>query len=299
MAGKFLNGVQNALTALSAPLQFVGNLVQQRNANRQAEKQMQFSREMMNAQNDWNLQMFNLTNDYNSPVNERARLEAAGINPLQIQSDAGVASSIQSAGALGYQAPASYNPFAGVSDAALNRARLENIQADTAKKNNENITETQRRENMKVQLQKDKQDIENMVAGKKLTEAQTAQVNKALEWIDRINSTDVSYKKALIELTASQRNRIDELLDGEKLLQSKTLEDFERRWSKIEAEISKIAKDTELSELDIQNYALNHAQNGIKGSGLSFPNMIRAGLAIAPKVKSFSGAFSRSNGGAR
>ena len=44
----------------------------------------------------------------------------------------------------------------------------------------------------------------------------------------------------------------------------------------IRAEIAKMAKETGLLEKDIENYALNQANNGFMGTGLSFQNLFRA-----------------------
>ena len=54
------------------------------------------------------------------------------------------------------------------------------------------------------------------------------------------------------------------------------MQDFEERWKKISAEIKLMSQQTKLSQQDIENYALNHMQNGFMGTGLSFPNFIRA-----------------------
>ena len=52
-----------------------------RHQNAMLEKQQVWSEKMATQQNDWNLAQWNRENEYNSPVNQMARYEAAGINP--------------------------------------------------------------------------------------------------------------------------------------------------------------------------------------------------------------------------
>ena len=47
----------------------------------QAELNRQFQKEQTDAQNQWNLDLWNLNNDYNTPANQLKRLQEAGINP--------------------------------------------------------------------------------------------------------------------------------------------------------------------------------------------------------------------------
>ena len=67
------------------------------------------------------------------------------------------------------------NPFALVLTAAK-VAQVSNIQADTAKKNNENLSETVRRELNLVQIENARQSLENLAAQKDLTDAQRAEI---------------------------------------------------------------------------------------------------------------------------
>ena len=276
-AGSVVPGIGNLVGAgIGALSGLVGNLIQSNSAKKQQVRQQEYNKEMLRIQNDYNTQMFNAANEWNSPVNERARLEAAGINPLQINGDAGAANAPQSAAVNPLNMYPAINPAANIKELALATAQLENLRADTAKKSGDTLTEIQRRENMKVQLEKDKQDILNMQSQKDLTDVQAEQVRRGLQWIDRLGQANESAIEASAALSQSQRKRIETLLEGEKLLQSKTLQDFEERWKKISAEIAKMSKETGILQLDIENYALNHANNGFMGTGLSIPNLIRS-----------------------
>lgn len=260
-----------------------------RDFNREeAEKQRLWSEKMYNEQNAWNYEMWLKQNEYNSPAAQVERLREAGLNPLYYGLDGSSAGDISAAQPLGYeraQVGNQVNPISGFEDIAMKVAQIANIQADTAKKNNENLTETQRREKLIAEIDVTKQDLKNKLAEEGLTEAKRKEIEKGLEWADRLNEAILAEKEAKAKLDNSQQKRIEELLDGEKLIQSKTLEDFDHKWSKIRAEISKMAKETGLLEKDIENYALNHANNGFMGTGLSLQNLLRALLSGNKKPK--------------
>lgn len=244
----------------------------------EAEKQRLWSEKMFNEQNAWNYEMWLRQNEYNNPENQLARLRDAGLNPLYYGLDGSSAGDLSAAQPLGYERATvgnQVNPLSGFEDVAMKVAQIANIQADTAKKNNENLTETQRREKLVAEIEVTKQELQNKLADEKLTDAQRREIEKGLEWTDRLNEAVLAEKKANAALSESQKNRIDELLEGEKIIQAKTIQDFDEKWKKIHAEIGKIAKETGLAQLDIENYALNHLNNGFMGTGLSLNNVIR------------------------
>lgn len=245
----------------------------------EAEKQREFSVQQTDKQNNWNYQLWKEALDYDSPANQVQRMRDAGLNPLYFGLDGNTSQSApQAAQPLGYeraQAPNYANPIGNAIDSAVKVAQIANIQADTAKKNNENLTETQRREKILADIDNARQELNNMKAQEGLTQSQKDEIDKRISWMDRLNEATIAEKDANAKLSASQKKRVDELLEGEKLLQSKTLADFDKRWAKIDAEIKKMAQETGLLEKDIENYALNHASNGFMGTGLSFQNLIR------------------------
>ena len=67
-----------------------------------AEQQRNWNEQMMNTQNQFSLDMWNRTNEYNSPIQQVARLREAGLNPLYYGLDGSSANQFQSAQALGY-----------------------------------------------------------------------------------------------------------------------------------------------------------------------------------------------------
>lgn len=244
----------------------------------EAAKQREWSEKMYEKQNQWNIDQWNRENAYNSPSAQVERMRDAGLNPLYYGLDGNSANGLESASPLGYEraaAPNMVNPVSSGVDAATRIAQISNIQADTAKKNNENLTETQRREKMIADIATAKQELQNLLAQEGLTEAQRAEVEKRIEWADRLNDATVGEKKASAALNESQKKRIDELLEGEKNIQIKTLADFEKRWKEIEAKCKLIAEQEKLAHEDVLNYALNHSSNGFLGTGLSFQNFLR------------------------
>lgn len=268
-----------ASTAISAGSGFLGGLVSAGANLYEARKQRDWNEKMLDKQNDWSLEMWNRTNEYNDPSQQVQRLRDAGLNPLFYGLDGSSASSFESAQPLGYeraQFGATDNPVGLAFDSAVKNAQIANIQANTAKQSEETLSEIQRREKVSAEIDVARQELHNLIATEKLTDAQQRSVEKTIEWCDRINLANIAKTEAERKLSESQKNRIDALLEGEKLLQSKTIEDFDYKWRKIQTEISKISKETGLLDLDIENYALNHASNGFMGTGLSLQNFIRA-----------------------
>lgn len=244
----------------------------------EAEKQRIWSEEMYNKQNAWNYEMWQKQNEYNSPESQVARLRDAGLNPLFYGLDGSSAGDLSAAQPLGYeraQLSNQVNPFGIFGDAALKVAQIANIQADTAKKSEETQSEVVRRQQMQAQIENTKQELNNLKAQEGLTNSQKEQIDRNLQWLDRLNEAIVSEKEANAALSNSQKKRIDELLEGEKILQAKTAKDFEEKWKKIRVEIGKISKETGILDKDIENYALNHANNGFMGTGLSLNNLFR------------------------
>lgn len=251
-----------------------------------SKKQREWSEKMQNQQNAWNLEMWNKANEYNSPSAQVERLRDAGLNPLYYGLDGSSANALESAQPLGYERAnisALDNPIGAGLDAAAKVAQISNIQADTAKKNEETLTETQRREKIQADIEEVRQSIKNKMADEKLTDTQRERLQKDINWLDRLNEATLAAKQADAALTNAQKNRIEELLEGEKIIQAKTIEDFEHKWAKIAAEISKIAAENKILAKDFENYALNHANNGFMGTGLSLPNIIRGVKSANPK----------------
>ena len=248
----------------------------------EAQKQRDWNEAMAEKQNAWNYEQWLRETEYNSPTEQVKRMRDAGLNPLYYGLDGNSAAASPTAvQPLGYSRASLgsvANPFAVGLDSAAKVAQVSNIQADTAKKNNENLSETVHRELNLVQIENARQSLENLSAQKDLTDAQRSEIQKRLEWIDRLNAATIAEKESSISLNESQKKRIDELLSGEKALQDASLSDFEKRWKKIEAETKLLAEQWNLTHEDVLNYALNHSSNGFLGTGLSFQNFGTLGI---------------------
>lgn len=81
---------------------------QQSFQSNQAQLGRDWSEEMMSKANEWNLEQWNRENEYNLPVNQKARLLAAGINPaLAMQGASGVGQAASSPDSASAPSPAS------------------------------------------------------------------------------------------------------------------------------------------------------------------------------------------------
>lgn len=266
-------------SAISGAGSVVGSIIQNSYNAKQADKQREWNEAMMAKQNAWNEEMWAKTNEYNDPSNQVQRMRDAGLNPIYYGLDGSSANTMQSATPLGYEranmTPLD-NPVMSGLNAAAQIAQISNVQANTAKTNNENLTETQRRENMQAELLVIKQELQNKLAEEGLSKAEKEEIEKRIEWVDRLNDATIAETESRTNLNNSTRNRIDKLLKGEMNIQIKTLEDFDKKWAKIDAEIEKISAETGIAKLDIENYALNHLNNGVLGTGLSINNLVRS-----------------------
>lgn len=243
-----------------------------------AEEQRNWSESMYNKQNAWNYERWLEQNEYNSPASQVQRLRDAGLNPMYYGLDGSSAGEVSAAQPLGYeraQISNLVNPVASGLSAAAQVAQISNLQAQTAKTGQETLTEVQKREKVQAEILTARQELNNMLAQEGLTNAQTDEINRGLDWLDRMNQSLLDMRESETKLNDAQRERIEKLVDGEQLIQAKTLEDFEYKWRKVEAEIKKMASETGLNYLDIENYALNHTSNGFMGTGLSVQNFIR------------------------
>lgn len=243
-----------------------------------AYKQRQQNEHLMDKGNAWDLMMWNKTNEYNAPVNQIERLREAGLNPLYYGLDGSSANSVESVQPLAYQratAPLLNNPVDAAYEARLKESQISNIDADTAQKGEETLTEVERRNKLKAECETEKQKLINMRSEKDLTDAQKAEIDLAIKWYDKIQETQITKAEEEAKYTKAQRERLEQLLPGELLEQSKSIEEFEKRWNMWLAQAAKDYALAGLTQADIENYGINHFSNGVGGSGLSLQNFIR------------------------
>lgn len=288
-AGAIIGGAATIIgTGTSAVAQSSLNKKTREFNREEAEKQRLWSEKMYNDQNAWNYEMWLKQNEYNSPTAQVNRLRDAGLNPLYYGLDGSSAGDLSAAQPLGYERASvqnQVNPFASLEDVATRIAQISNIQADTAKKGEETLSEVKKREKLEADIAETKQNIQNLIASEKLTDKEREKLEKDLEWLDRINEATVAAKEAEAKLSEENRKRIMELLPGEKELQNMSIEDFDHKWKKIDAEIAKYAAETGLLKEDIENYALNHMSNGFMGSGVSVQNIGRGVKSLTKSIR--------------
>lgn len=131
---------------LGAGLNMIG-AAQQRNFEReQAAQQQAWNEKMLDKENQFSLDMWNKTNEYNTPASQLARMKEAGLNPLYYGLDGSSANGLQSAQALGYDRASSsafVNPLSAgygalvqnrtlEKDIQLKNAQIDKIKAETA-----------------------------------------------------------------------------------------------------------------------------------------------------------------------
>lgn len=288
-AGAIIGGAATVIGAGTSAVAQSSLNKKTREFNREeAEKQRLWSEKMYNEQNAWNYEMWQKQNAYNSPDAQVQRLRDAGLNPLYYGLDGSSAGDLSAAQPLGYeraQIGNQVNPFAGFEDAAMKVAQVSNIQADTALKGQETLTEVQKREKIQSEIAETQQNIKNLLASEQLTDKERQKLEKDMEWLDRINEATVGAKIAEAKLDSAQEKRIIELLPNEKELQKMSIDDFDHKWKKIDAEIAKMAAETGLLKEDLENYALNHASNGFMGSGVSVQNIGRGIKSLGKAIR--------------
>lgn len=281
MEGSVGSGSKSGLgsSLLSAGIGLVNGFLQRDFERREASLQREWSESMADKQNAWNLDMWQRETDYNSPVNQVQRLRDAGLNPLFYGLDGNAAATAQSAATpLGYERARSgmySNPVVDALDVAMRVAQIDNVRASTAKTNNENVSETVRRQEMQQNIQNMKDALKTASAERDLTDAQRRNVEKVTSWLDRLNQASLESQESATRLNDSVRNRIDKLLAGELKLQIKSLEDFNRKWKMLDEQIGQIAVQTGILRKDLENYTLNHMSEGFENSGLSVSNILR------------------------
>lgn len=180
-------------------------------------KNRDFTREERERQNEWNLQMWNAENEYNSASAQKARLEAAGYSPLALLNggqNMGNASALTASDAT---MPAMNNPISGDSIAnsyaAFKNAKLAEkktdaeiklIESQAGKANEEAETERQIREDKVefagVQVKLGNKEVEEKEANikliaQKINESQ-AQVDQIMEYANLLG-VQVSNQKWL------------------------------------------------------------------------------------------------------
>lgn len=217
------------MSLLTAGLAVGGNIVNslfnrgsQNSANRQnkqlAEYQAQVNREAADLEWSRNLDLWNMTNEYNSPSMQMERLKAAGLNPNLVYgngSAANTASSPSAYDAAKYDAPniSSYTGFntgfdeaiAAYNNSRLNSAQTSNLESQGDYVRAQTITEGLRQSQLLVQNARSEFDL-NLAHKLEETSIDTAFANLTkLNADTRLSESNIALNQSRLELNEFQK----------------------------------------------------------------------------------------------
>lgn len=189
--------------------------------NEQARLNYEYTSKLMGQQHDYNVSDFYLQNEYNSPVNQRSRLEAAGINPAMLGTSNTTTLGISPTSASGYS-PVDYSSVVQASQQErLIDAQIANLRSQS------NLT-NQQAKNVDI-----KNDYEALIGSntvtllgtqiklnEKLTESEAQKIAESKSRVD----TSVKEAQAKIENLRKQTDNIEfEQLVAASYLQLETI----------------------------------------------------------------------------
>lgn len=228
---------------VTGALSAIGNAI---TGGASARKQYQYQSKLMDKQNSFALQMYDMDNAYNTPVMQRARLEAANLNPDMMYGSGGVSNVSGGApGSASGQAP--HVDYGKPSDAVSNVMQYALVNAQTDKMNEETRLAAERAEseaisrelmlaNARLAMSRSLgQDIDNRFA-----EDRRWLENEALEYNNSLKKLDLQSYQYRLDLEARRvandnmrvKNQVLQLGLNEKKLAADL--------SKIRAEVSEI-----------------------------------------------------------
>ena len=133
VASPLINGATNLASGIVG---LIGARKQREFETVEAEKQRLWNEQQTEKANQFSLEMWNKTNEYNSPAAQRQRLIEAGLNPLYYGLDGSSANGFESAQPLGYErasASAFQNPLQAGMNTMLQKAQIDLAKAQAAK----------------------------------------------------------------------------------------------------------------------------------------------------------------------
>lgn len=188
----------------------------------EAKKQREWNEQMMDKQNAWSLDMWNRTNEYNSPSAQLSRLREAGLNPLYYGLDGTSANGLESAQPLGYERASLKgvsNPLGEGVEAYLN---ARSVQKDIEVKN--------------AQIDK--------------LEAETAGVGLDNEWKDKTMDARVESEELKNSITEEQIKNFQKQRDVMEQDIKKKIAETESEWErKALLQAQKILEDAKANEI--------------------------------------------------
>lgn len=252
------------------------SIINNKYEDQRAREQRDWSEAQTEKQYQHDLDMWNMTNEYNAPGAQLQRMRDAGLNPLYQGLDGSSASSISAPQPLGYERASNptgiANPVEAFLSGSLDRAKIDNLNSDTAKKNNENITETERRQN----IVKEREGLEHRIQlykdAHKLNDKEIEKLDKYLEYADDMYASLIAKDQAYVDLSNTQKDRIEKLLPGETVLQYYTIQDYSEKWKYWQKQIDHIVHQDNLLAKQAKYYLVSLLTNGAFGTGVSAVN---------------------------
>lgn len=203
------------------------------------QKQIEAQKLMQKNQNQWNLDMWNKQNEYNTPFNQRSLYEDAGLNPSYFMGQGnGTAGSVQSSTMSAPSAPSPAGDYGFLSSIGSSILQQELLKSEI-RKNNADAGLTGAQMKTEDLLRDAKLQFTQAQAG--LTQAQKGEVDAK---IDNLKS-NTEYQKALKGLTDTDRQIQEVVLQYVPLMQKQQLENLKADY---ELKLSEVGKNNVLVE---------------------------------------------------
>lgn len=323
IASPVING---ATSLASGIVGLIGARKQREFESAEAEKQRLWNEQQTEKANQFSLEMWNRTNEYNNPAAQRQRLIDAGMNPLYYGLDGSSANGFQAAQPLGYErasAGAFQNPFQAGMNAMLQKAQIDLAKAQAAKTkaetdstqlDNEFASRTMaaRQEGVELANQVSKENLAKISDERKQIAANIKKISaetdneymrlaliEAETKVQNMNAQQIvellPYNKLFIEAQTQNQKASAALAFANAAIQKGLLDNgyVEATLSRLDAEIAKLHIDTKNAE-DIEQ--INAFKAGIRNGSWSQTLGIKAetkvGKAIGKVLDSIYGSLS-------
>lgn len=199
-----------ASALITSGVNFVGGLIgsHKNNKNQEAlmQKQIEAQKQLQRNQNQWNLDMWNKQNEYNTPFNQRSLYEDAGLNPsYYLGQGNGTAGSVQSSTMSAPSAPTPAGDYGFLGSLGTSIFQQELLKSEIRKNNSDaglNDTQSNIMLEMKEYEIKVKQSVADMnESNKKLYDQNIENLKSQKEYTESLKGlTDVQKQQAELVL---------------------------------------------------------------------------------------------------
>lgn len=201
-SGGLLKGIGSALLGgiggiAGGAMNLIGGLLNQRAQRKENEKARQYQTAEREAQNQWNLDMWNKQNEYNTPQAQMQRMLEAGINPAAAAQ--GISGSNQSAGSV-QGASNGGAPNNSLPDNGLGRLGDAIGNSVNSALNAQTLAQGIQKQAVEIR----KQEIENEIVGEELAIRKNERYESDATLNDKIKSVQNMADKAVADKQISQ-----------------------------------------------------------------------------------------------